>query len=218
MPDARIRHAALFVLLCTLAGCQSAMYRAYEAFGIEKRDLLIDRVSDARDAQEAAQKQFTSALEQFRALVAVDGGELEEIYDRLSAEYERTRGRADAVSARIDAVENVAGDLFREWERELDDYSNPSLRRDSERLLADTRRRYDVLIRRMRQAEERMQPVLETFEDSVLTLKHNLNAQAVRSLRGELTSIERQTATLIADMERAIAEADEFIGRMRNAG
>jgi len=75
-----------------------------------------------------------------------------------------------------------------------------------------------VLIRRMRQAEERMQPVLETFEDSVLTLKHNLNAQAVRSLRGELTSIERQTATLIADMERAIAEADEFIGRMRNAG
>ncbi len=145
----------------------------------------------------------------------VDAPDLERTYDRMNSEFERSRGRAEEVRTRIDAVERVAEDLFREWEGELDDYSNASLRRDSERLLNDTRRRYDVLIRKMRQAEEKMTPVLESFEDSVLSLKHNLNAQAIASLRGELRSIERQTSTLIAEMERAIDEANAFLERMR---
>src|SRR5690606_19860264 len=37
-----------------LSGCQSAVYRAYESFGIEKRDILVNRVSDARDSQSKA--------------------------------------------------------------------------------------------------------------------------------------------------------------------
>jgi hypothetical protein len=198
-----------------LGGCQTAMYRALETVGIEKRDILVDRVSDAKNAQEAAKEQFSSALEEFRSLVKVDAPDLERTYDRMNSEYERSRKRAEEVTTRIDAVERVAEDLFREWEAELDDYSNASLRRDSERLLNDTRRRYDVLIRKMRQAEGKMPPVLESFEDSVLSLKHNLNAQAIASLRGELRGIEKQTSTLIAEMERAIDEANAFLARMR---
>jgi hypothetical protein len=134
----------------------------------------------------------------------------------VNAEYERSRDRADAVHKRVNAVENVAEDLFSEWERELDDYSNASLRRDSERLLRDTRQRYTGLIRTMRRAEGKMQPVLDVLQDSVLSLKHNLNAQAIGSLRGELADVERQTSSLIADMERSIKEADAFIQRMRS--
>ncbi len=210
-----LRLVSLLALSALLLGCQTAMYRALETVGIEKRDILVDRVSDARDAQEAAKEQFSSALEEFRTLVKVDAPDLERTYDSMNSEYERSRQRAEAVRTRIDAVERVAEDLFREWEGELDDYSNASLRRDSERLLNDTRRRYDVLIRKMRQAEGKMQPVLESFEDSVLSVKHNLNAQAIASLRGELRSIEQQTSTLITEMERAIDEANNFLERMR---
>jgi hypothetical protein len=193
------------------------MYRALEKIGIEKRDILVDRVSDARDEQDAAKEQFASALEQFRSLVNIEGGDLERTYDRLNTEYERSRERTEAVGKRIDAVESVAEDLFREWEQELAEYSDASLRRDSERLLKDTKQRYAVLIRAMRRAESKMPPVLDVFQDSVLTLKHNLNAQAIGSLKGELATVERQTSTLIADMERAIAEADAFIQRMRQS-
>jgi hypothetical protein len=59
-----------------------------------------------------------------------------------------------------------------------------------------------------------MAPVLETFQDQVLALKHNLNAQAIGSLRNELRDIEKQTAALVRDMERAIAEANAFIDSM----
>jgi uncharacterized HAD superfamily protein len=198
-----------------LGGCRSAMYSALEAVGIEKRDLFIKRISDAREAQESAKEQFASALDQFRSVVQVDGGDLERTYDRLNREYERSKSDADAVAARINSVEQVAGDLFREWEDELDQYSNAALRRDSQRLLSDTRQRYAALMKTMRRAESSMQPVLATFQDQVLTLKHNLNAQAVGSLRREMASIERQTADLIKAMERSIAESNEFIASMR---
>lgn len=212
------------ILLCgilglatALGGCRTAMYEAYEKFGIEKRDILVKRVSAARDAQSEARDQFSSALDQFRSIVQVEGGDLERTYDRLNGEYESSRQRAEAVRERIDAVERVAEDLFVEWERELEDYSNRSLRRDSERLLRDTRQRYGTLIQAMRRAEKTMDPVLSVFQDQVLVLKHNLNARAIGSLRNELASIEKQTQALIADMDEAIAEANAFISSMRQA-
>ncbi len=190
------------------------MYNALEKVGIEKRDVLVNRVGDARDSQAEAKEQFASALDQFRSVVKTEGGELEETYDRLNAEYERSRAGAEEVGQRIRAVEQVADDLFVEWEKELDEYSNASLRRDSQRLLNDTRTRYAALLKAMQRAERSMNPVLEVFQDQVLTLKHNLNAQAIGSLRRELGSMEKQTAALIRDMERAIAEANQFISAM----
>lgn len=205
-----------FVLVATgLGGCRTAMYNALESIGIEKRELLVSRVSDARDAQQAAKEQFTSALDRFRSVVEIEGGELEGVYDRLDSEYERSVASADTVTRRIESVEQVAEDLFSEWEDELDQYSDPSLRADSRRLLEQTRRRYAGLIKTMRHAESSMTPVLNVFQDQVLTLKHNLNAQAIGSLRRELASIETQTASLVKQMERSIAEADEFIAGMR---
>jgi predicted nucleic acid-binding Zn-ribbon protein len=133
------------------------------------------------------------------------------MYDKLDHEYQRSRAQAKRVRERIDSVEQVAEDLFSEWEDELDEYSSPALRADSKRLLEQTQRRYAALIRTMRQAERSMEPVLNVFQDQVLVLKHNLNAQAVGSLRRELSSIEEQTAALVKQMERSIAEANEFI-------
>jgi hypothetical protein len=197
-----------------LGGCRSAMYSALETVGIEKRDVLVNRVSEARDSQTAAKEQFASALDQFRSVVKVNGGDLERTYDRLNAEYERSRERAGAVTERIDEVEQVATDLFEEWEDELDEYSNAQMRNNSRRLLSDTRRRYQTLITAMRRAEGSMAPVLDAFQDQVLALKHNLNAQAIGSLRSELGAIEKQTSALVRDMERAIAEANAFIDSM----
>lgn len=206
---------ALVVAAVTLTACSSAYYGTMETFGIEKRDLLVDRVEDARDAQDEASEQFTSALDQFRATVNFDGGDLEKTYDRLNKEYERSVDRADEVRDRIDAVESVAEDLFDEWEGELQEYSSAQLRSESQAMLRDTRGRYDQLMRAMRRAEATMDPVLEAFQDQVLVLKHNLNARAIGALKGELASIERDTERLVAEMQQSIAEADQFIASMK---
>jgi hypothetical protein len=199
------------VVLLSLSGCSSVKYRALESIGIEKRDVLSSSVEDAAEAQDEAAEQFASALEQFRATVEMDGGDLEDTYDRLNREFERSEARAEDVAERIDEIENVADALFEEWQEELEDYTDPALRRRSEQILSETRGRYTSMMAAMDRAEASMDPVLNVFRDQVLFLKHNLNSMAIASLRNELATIETATDELIVAMNESIVEAREFI-------
>lgn len=204
----------VFAILPALAACTSTYYRALETVGIEKRDILVDRIDDTRDAQDDAKEQFSSALDQYRSVVAFEGGDLEKVYDRLNAEYEKSERRARQVRERIDSVERVAGDLFEEWEAEIEQYSDPNLARRSRELLTETRTRYGDVIAAMHRAEETMDPVLTLFNDQVMFLRHNLNARAIGALESELAGLEQATATLVEEMQRAIDEANAFIAEM----
>ena len=207
------------VMLCLTAavlsvGCKSMYYGAWEKLGWHKRDILVDRVEDARDSQEAAKDQFRSALERFSEVLGYQGGELEAKYKELKTELDRSEFRATDVRKRISAVSNVGEALFAEWEGEMDKYSSQTLRRLSQEQLRATRDRYDELIGAMRQAESKIEPVLSPLRDQVLFIKHNLNAQAIASLQSELAKIETDVASLIDDMEASIAEANKFIDAM----
>ncbi|HEY5761595.1 MAG TPA: DUF2959 domain-containing protein [Rhodocyclaceae bacterium] len=213
-----IGRTALVLGLLALAGCQTAYYGAMEKLGYEKRDLLVGNVEDAREAQEAAKKQFASALEQFVAVTGFDGGDLEKQYNTLKDEYEDSEARANDVRKEIAEVERVATDLFAEWEKELSEYQSAELRLASQKQLQDTKGRYRQLIGAMRAAEKKLDPVLAAFKDRVLFLKHNLNARAIASLRGQRATVEADIGALITDMNKAIAEADRFIASMRSPG
>lgn len=206
-----------FVLAFLLVGCQSAYYGTMERFGVHKRDILVDRVEDARDSQAEAQEQFTSALEEFKSMVDFDGGDLEEQYDRLNDEFKDSEAAAEEIRERVDSIENVAEALFDEWEEELDQYSDSRLRRESQSQLNETQQRYSQLISAMHEAENRIEPVLNTMRDQVLYLKHNLNARAIQSLRGEVNTINRDVDELLKAMNEAIAEADAFIRDMERS-
>lgn len=209
----------LFCILISLAvltvsGCQSAYYGTMEKLGVHKRDILVDRVEDGQKAQQQAKEQFKTALEQFTDVVNFQGGDLQEKYDKLKSELDKSQSRADKVSNKIDDIQNVAEALFKEWNKELDQYSSDRLRRSSQQKLEQTKQNYARLIQAMKRAESKMEPVLAAFRDQVLFLKHNLNARAVSSLQGELGSMEADIASLIKDMEASIAEADAFINSM----
>ncbi|HWA27932.1 MAG TPA: DUF2959 domain-containing protein [Lacunisphaera sp.] len=210
----------LFVLIaCGLiglgTGCSSTYYSAMEKIGFAKRDILVDRVDDTRKAQGKAKEQFASALEHFIAVTRVDGGELQRKYSELNREFEHSEASAKEVKERIAAVEDVAEALFKEWKQELSQYTDASLRRESQRQLDVTRQRYDELVRLMRRAASRMDPILATFRDQVLFLKHNLNARAIASLDITTRTLETDISRLIADMEASIRESEAFIKAMK---
>ena len=211
-----IKFIAVFLIApLILASCASAAYNIQERFGIEKRDILVDRVESAAESQAEAKEEFVDALTAFRAVVAVNGGDLEDTYDDMSRAYDRAESQADDARNRVDSVKRVARDLFKEWEEELGQYSDASLRRNSERQLRDTEQRYDVMVSKMDAAIASMDPVLTVFNDRVLYLKHNLNARAIAALGTETAELETDVARLIADMEQSIAAADAFISEMK---
>jgi uncharacterized protein YukE len=213
-----IRRAGPLLILCAAlaSGCQSAYYNALEEFGVYKRDLLVSRVEDAKESQQAAKAQFQTAYEAFQNVTGYEGGELEARYKALNAEYEQSQQSAQTVHERIDAVDDVAQALFDEWEGELDEYSNDELRRDSEQELEATKRRYGHLIEAMRAAEEKLDPVLAAFQDQVLALKHNLNARAIASLSDERTPVQAHVAALVSQMNASIKEAETFLATIKS--
>ncbi len=198
-----------------LSGCKSAYYAAYEKVGVYKRDLLKKRVTAARDDQQEAQQQFKDALTRLKEITKYDGGQLEKAYNSLKSEYDDCVSKADSVRTRIKDVETVAADLFQEWEKEIAEIGTPSLRESSRAQLTATRERYNELHKALKSAEQSMTPVLSQFHDYVLFLKHNLNAQAIASLKGETTNIQKEITQLIDQMNRSIARADEFIKTLK---
>ncbi|CAM4197909.1 MULTISPECIES: DUF2959 domain-containing protein [Shewanella] len=206
--------AAALGAVVMLSGCQSAYYGAMEKVGYHKRDIMVDRVNAAKESQEEAQEQFSSALEEMQALLNHDGGDLQSAYEKARDEYESSQEAADEVSSRIDKVEDVAEALFDEWQAEISEISKASLRRNSETKLRETRRSYEQLVRTMRRAESKMPPILTAMKDNMLYLKHNLNAQAIGAIKGEFASLQTDISSLIKEMNKSIAESNRFIQSM----
>jgi len=208
----RLPVVLLFTLILGITfGCQTTYYAVWEKLGKEKRHLLKDNVEKARTEQERASEEFKDALTRVKELYGFKGGELEDFYNRLRDDYGSCEKRAQAVKGRIDTVEQIATDLFKEWETEINGMENETFKSKSAQSLKDTKARYARLNEAMVKAESKMGPVLKQLQDYVLYLKHNLNAQAIGALKQEVDDIEVEVKTLIEDIARSVKEADDFL-------
>jgi len=198
-----------------LTGCQSVYYGAMEKLGTHKRDILVDRVEEGKEAQEDAKAQFASAFDEFVAVSSVELGDLKPAYERLQDSFDRSEKRAKAVWDRIDAIKSVSKALFKEWENELGEYTNQDLRQASQDQMNETKILYLKLIGAMEAAAEKMDPVLDAFRDQTLFLKHNLNAQAIAALNKTTLGMRSEVDSLIQQMTKSIEEANAFIAKMR---
>lgn len=213
-----MKNALIAILLMGLAlssGCQSVYYGAMEKMGSHKRDILVERVEEAKGAQEDARDQFASAFDEFLAVSQVDIRDLKSAYDRIEDSFQRSERDAKAVWDRIGAIKRVGKALFKEWEAELNDYASLELRRTSEDQMNRTRILYVKLVSAMERAADKMKPVLDAFRDQTLFLKHNLNAQAVAALDQTSLRLRNEVDLLIRQMSASIEEANAFIAKMR---
>src|SRR5690606_2082015 len=107
-----ITRTYVLVFLCifsclTFSACNSMYYNALEKVGIEKRDLMMSRIKNAKESQTEAKETFTDALAQFKSIVSLPDSELNKKYDRLSSILKTSENKAKEVTSRINSVENV---------------------------------------------------------------------------------------------------------------
>ena len=212
----RLALFALLIVVFAATGCRSMYYSTMEMFGREKRHILRSDIENVSKEQNAAAQEFKDALTRLKEMYGFAGGDLEDMYRKLQSDYEDCDGRARSVRARIKDMEQVAGDLFTEWEKEITEISNTDLRSKSSESLRLTRQRYDRLDDAVNHSADRMDPVLQQLKDYVLNLKHNINAQAIGSLKVEADKIEVQVDKLIRDIQTSVGEADQFLKAFEN--
>ena len=213
-----MNHLFRFVIVATLivpfTGCQTtrtAYYNAWEKMGYAKRDRLVDNVKAAKQEQVEAKQQFSTALEQFKSVVNFQGGDLEKLYNQLDKELKRCQSEAGQVNSKVQSVKNVGTALFDEWKGEIGQMKDASLKGKSQALYDQTQANYKEMISHMDVATASMTPVLDKFNDRVLFIKANLNAQAIASLKGTEVELGGDIDKLIKDMQTSIDEADKFI-------
>lgn len=205
----------LAALALSLGGCSTVYYGTMEKMGIHKREIMVDRVKEARETQKEAKQQFLTAMEQFKSVVNFQGGDLEKEYNRLNATLQKSESKAADVRDRIRAIEDVSDALFREWSAEIKQYNSDALRKSSQQKYDATKRKYGELIRVMKRAEAKLEPALAPLRDQVLFMKHNLNARAIAGLSKEVVHVQTNVDQLVREMESAIAQADGFIASLQ---
>ena len=210
-----IRRLAFAALLLGFCACGSVYYGTMEKLGFPKREIMVDRIKEARDSQNEVKKRFLTAMEQFKNVVAVQGGDLEKQYKKLHATLKKSESGAKEVHKRIRSVESVSEALFREWRKEIDLYSGEALRKASQESYDRTKANYQALLAAMKKAESKLEPALVPLRDQVLFMKHNLNARAIAGLSEELVRVETNVDQLVKETESATTEADNFIASLK---
>ena len=210
-----VRIAAVLTLAVTLSGCSTLYYSSMKKLGKEKRDILVSRIEDGKQAQQDASKQVKTAYEAFKELTNFQGGDLEKVQKSLSKEFDDVEDRANKVTDRIASIDKVGQDLFTEWSGEIDQMSNGAMKNDSRKLLKETRDRHLKLMKQMKSSEAKLKPVVQAFRDQVLYLKHNLIARAINSLKKTVIEIDDDIAALVKDIDASNAEADRAIAGLK---
>jgi len=207
---------AFALLLALAAGCSKTYYKAMKTLGKEKRDILVSRVKDSKKDQQQAKEQIKTTMESFQELTGFQGGALEKNYKKLNGDYEKAADSAKKLHDRIDSIDQVSSDLFKEWQQEIDGMEDKKLKTQSAAMLRQSRLNEASYVKSMRQAEARMTPVITAFHDQVTFLKHNLNARAIGSLKGTSAQMSTDVDVLLTSLDGSIAQADTLINSLNS--
>lgn len=207
-------YLTLVLFTLSLTGCTSTYYKTMRTLGKEKRDILIQRVKDAKKDQDQTKQQLKTTMESFQALTGFKGGSLEKSYKRLNSDYESANSQAKKLHDKIQSIDQVSNDLFKEWQKEINEMGNAKLKAQSSTMLRNAKTRQAAYMRAMHQTEDRIEPVLSAFRDQVLFLKHNLNSRAIGSLKGTSATLQSDVAGLIQSIDASSQEADKLIASL----
>jgi hypothetical protein len=204
----------LVAVTLLVAGCTSAYYKTMQTLGKEKRDILVQRIKDAKKDQDQTKQQLQTTMESFQALTGFQGGSLEKSYKRLNSDYESANSQAGKLHDKIQSIDQVSTDLFKEWQGEIAAMGNAKLKAQDTVMLRNAKSRQATYMRAMRRTEDQIAPVLKAFRDQVLFLKHNLNSRAIGSLKGTTAGLQGDVADLIQSIDASSQEADKLIASL----
>lgn len=205
-----LARTALVALALSLGSCKSLYYGTMARFGVDKRDILIDRTESLGESLDRLSTRVDAMASTYRDTIHMEGGDLPAMHKKFSRSYDATEKAAKSFHERIADIHSVAGAFFDDWKEESAAIVDEELRKNSLGNYGMVQRRYTELVRTMRAVEAELDPVLTRFHDHVVYLKINLHRNTLVSLQQGEEELFADVTTLQGHLEKALLEAREF--------
>lgn len=203
---------ALVLPLFLAGACQAVYYSTMATFGVEKRDILIDRLEENAEALARTSQRLAEMASAYREATHSEGGDLVALHKAFSKAYGRAESAAGDLRGSIDDTHSVAMVTFEEWKTRTNEIQDADLRKRSTENYAVAQGGYQKLVRNIRAAEQALDPLLTRFRDHDVFMKLNLHHTTMASLReseGELlgqVDVRRAELDKLVNDTRAYAE------------
>ncbi|GGJ79095.1 DUF2959 family protein [Pseudomonas matsuisoli] len=206
-------YGCLLICLAVLSGCKSVYYDALERTGVSKQDLFVDRLEDTRKAQTNAQEQLERTIRSYRSLALFRAGNLPSRLEQLKGDYRTSDLRARNIRYHRQGVENVADDMFDEWEDTSS--SNATLKPVRTRDIERMRDEYDDLHANLLKVDNRLSTLLGLLEEQISVLEQR-PAPIPKDLSSAVAGIDARLREVETYIQRSNDQIDRLVGTLRD--
>jgi hypothetical protein len=154
-------------------------------------------------------------MDVYNALMADEAKDRKKLYNSLQKEMENTEKRRATIGEVAATMSAEADTLFKQWTDSAAAIENADLRKKSEERLAATKASYAEIGTVGQKASDLYGPFMKDLQDQVTFLGHDLNAEAVASLKPEAAKINEAASKLIQSIDDTITTANTNIGALR---
>ncbi len=201
---------SLILLPLLLGSCQAVYYSTLERFGVDKRDIMVDRTAELGESLNRLAEKVDGMAAIYAETIHMEGGDLVLAHKNFSRACAQSESAARAFHTRIEDLHEVAQLYFDEWKERSGEIIDPELRRSSLGNYGMVQRNYAELVRTMRAVESELDPTLTRFNDHVVYLKLNLHRNTLASLQEEEEEMQGFVEKARTQLQTAIIETRDF--------
>ena len=183
--------------------------------GVKQVEQLIKKANAGVESINDTKLQLQKTMEAYNAVLLPDVKDRRDAYKKLQKEVATTEKKRAVVSTRNGEMNVEAGRLFKNWEGSTAAIQDPELRQRSQQRLGQAKARYSEIETNGQGAARLYTPFMKALQDQVTYLGHDLNPEAVATLKPEADKLNAQAKELYSAIDKTTAAANNNISQLR---
>jgi Protein of unknown function (DUF2959) len=190
------RHIVGFAAAVLPLVCSSCMFGSAPR-GPDQVKALMVTIEDVARESETSQKETVAAVQALQKFAAANfGNDALAAYAELKQAVEHSEQREEALRRSLEPMKAAADTLFQSWTTDLDAFGSPELRQRSKERLENNRARFQAILKTAGSALASYTDINRRLRDHVLFFDHDLNAEALAAVQGEVRSMVKMANDL----------------------
>jgi hypothetical protein len=215
-PEVNVTNVRFVRILAVLAVAALAAWPARaQDQGVKQVEQLVKKSGSTVQAIAETKMQLQKTMDVYNTLMSDDVKNMKGNYKKLQSEMESTEKKRGEIKQRADEMNAEATALFKSWADSTAAIENADLRKRSEERLDKTKASFAEIGTVGQKASDLYGPFMKTLEDQVTYLGHDLNAQAVESLKGDAAKVNQKAQDLMKSIDETITVANKNINELR---